>query len=94
MLLYLLAIVVVVGNWYFSYKNIRNNWSNILFLLITLVIPVLFHLGGLKYAASIHSQGAAFTSAFLAILLLLNSIVIVIVTIVYAIKNKKDKRYS
>ncbi|MEG9295167.1 hypothetical protein V6B33_01790 [Mangrovibacillus sp. Mu-81] len=87
-MLILLAIFIVTGGWFLFVRNKSKGKSNRILCLIMLVIPVLFHIIGLTYASYLHDQGQAFGSAYLALLLLFNSLIMLVVTIIKS-KNKK-----
>ncbi|RBP04455.1 hypothetical protein [Rossellomorea aquimaris] len=87
-MLILLAILIFAGGWFVFVRNKSKGKSNWILCLIMLLSPVLFHIIGLTYASYLHDQGQAFGSAYLALLLLFNSLVMLAVTI---LKTKKKK---
>ncbi|WP_175989492.1 hypothetical protein [Bacillus sp. Marseille-Q1617] len=89
-MLILLAFFIFAGGWFVFVRNKNNRKHNWILCLIMLVIPVLFHIVGLTYASYLHDQGQAFGSAFLAFLLLINSLVMVVVSILISIKKNKS----
>ncbi|WP_070119357.1 hypothetical protein [Bacillus marinisedimentorum] len=91
MLLYFAALVLVVGSWYWFINNIQMKKSNLPLVVVVIVYPFLYFAGGLAYSWQIHSQGAAITAAGIAYFLFLNSLVIVAIIAVLAIKNKRKR---
>ncbi|KZN99409.1 hypothetical protein A4244_18525 [Bacillus badius] len=94
MLLYLIAIFLCIGSWYY-YSWIQKKEKGLFpFILILLAVPFLYLMVGLSIAASMYGQGGAFTSAFLAILLLANSLTILIVCIYFLCRRRVHKTNS
>jgi uncharacterized membrane protein YfcA len=89
-MLFLLAIVIFAGGWFVFVRNKNKGRHNWILCLIMLVIPVVFHFIGLIYASSLHDQGQALGSAFLAFLLLFNSLTMLVVNIIKLINKKKN----
>ncbi|NQD68923.1 hypothetical protein HP456_23750 [Bacillus haikouensis] len=88
-MLILLAIFMFAGGWFVFVRNQNKGRSNWVLCIIMLVVPVLFHFIGLTYASYLHDQGQAFGSAYLAFLLLFNSLVMIGVSILISVNKKK-----
>jgi uncharacterized membrane protein YfcA len=89
-MLILLAIFIFAGGWFVYVRNKNKGRPNWILCLIMLAIPVLFHFIGLTYASYLHDQGQAFGSAYLAFLLLINSLVMLVVSILVSINKKRN----
>lgn len=87
-MLILLASFIFIGGWFIFVRNNCKGRSNWILCLLLVVIPVLFHMIGLAYASYLHDQGQAFGSAFLAFLLFVNSLIMLVVTLIKSIKKK------
>ncbi len=75
-------------------NNKQNEKSNWILCSLMLLSPVLFHMIGLAYAGYLHDQGQAFGSAYLALLLLFNSFLMLVVNIIITINNKRRTKNS
>lgn len=91
MLLYILAILIVIFSWFWFRRNYKRKKSNLVFSLVMIGVPILFHIFGMVYASIIHNPGMGFTSAYIMSFLYFNSLVILLshYFIDYRVQKKK-----
>lgn len=82
------------GTWFWFIRNVKNEESNVFLIVLMIVSPFLLFVGGIAYGSITHSQGAALSAAALAILLIINSLVIITVISFRAIRIKRSNTSS
>lgn len=89
---YIVAIGLIVGCWYVFAKRLINHY---LLSFLAISSAFLFHFVGLLVAGMMHSQGAAFVTAYCAIGILLNGVLVFLVTVIRSLVGMvKSKEIS
>ncbi|WP_281974966.1 hypothetical protein [Halobacillus litoralis] len=92
MLVYIIALAICAGGWYFYTYQLKSGGSTILLSLFSLGISVMFLVAGLLFSGAVGSQEATMTVAFLAILLFFNGICMLITALIQtAIRNVNEQ---
>jgi len=94
MVLYIITVFIIISSWYLFSKRIKKKKSTLIFSLIMIVVPVLFHIFGMIYASITHNSSIGFTSAYLMSVLYINSLIMLIVHFALDVKRRKGKRGS
>ncbi|WP_270181247.1 hypothetical protein [Alkalihalobacillus sp. CinArs1] len=79
---YIVTIGLLIGSWTLYVKKSMNHY---LLSFVAMASAVIFHIVGLLVSGMMHSQGAAFVTAYCAIGLLLNGILMLVVTTIRSI---------
>ncbi|MCA0987407.1 hypothetical protein [Guptibacillus algicola] len=89
---YIVAIGLIVACWYGFAKRLMNRY---LLSFIAISSAFLYHFVGLMVASAMHSQGAAFVTAYCSISILINGLLMFVVTVIISLVGmRKSKELS
>lgn len=92
MLIYIIALAICAGSWYFYTYHLKSGGSTILLSLFAVGTSVMFLVSGLLFSGAVGSQGGAMTVAFLAVLLFFNSICMLIAALIQTAIRKVNEQ--
>ncbi len=88
--MYLVAFLLICSGWIWFNYNQKHKKSHIILAFTAIGAPLIFHFLGLQYASFTSSQGAAFVSAFLLLVLIANSVLLIIFMVVSDAKKNRS----